>query len=102
MNKMDPLGRTPDNQRRLFQEMCKVARGATTETVIGAAANLLANALRQSHAKRDDALSSLDALHSEMRQLVASNYDAAGKRRNVFPFDQTIEVPLLKMKKPNG
>lgn len=93
-NPNDPLNKAgTDQQRALFNAFCKVANGFSTEEVLGAAANVLVNALRQAHATQAAALSRLDELAAASKGLLASHYDALGRRRNIFPFHQTIELP---------
>lgn len=93
-NPLDPLRKSgPDQQRELFNMFCKVANGFSTEEVMGAAMNLLVNGLRQAHPTQAAALSRLDELGAGARALLASHYDMLGRRRNIFPFHQTIEVP---------
>lgn len=93
-NPLDPLRKSgPDQQRELFNAFCKVATGFSTEEVMGAALNLLVNALRQAHPTQAKALSRLDEISAAAKTLLASHYDALGRRRNIFPFHQTIELP---------
>lgn len=93
-NPNDPLRKSgPDQQRELFTAFCKVAHGFSTEDAIGAAMNVLVNALRQAHGTQAAALARLDELVSGSKGLLAQHYDALGRRRNVFPFHQTIELP---------
>lgn len=93
-NPLDPLRKSgPDQQRELFAAFCKVAHGFSTEDAIGAAMNVLVNALRQAHGTQAAALARLDELAAGSKGLLASHYDALGRRRNVFPFHQTIELP---------
>ena len=98
-NPKDPLNNTPDAERVLFTSLAKVSHGFTSEQVVGAAVNLIVNALRQAHATDKGALDAADAVHAVMRRVLISHYDNAGKRRNVFPFHQTIEMPFLNMRK---
>lgn len=101
MSASDPLQNVADRQRQLFDNIVKVASGFSTEDVAGAALNLLVNALRQAHGSRHAAFEGLDRLHASSRELLASHYDAMGKRRNVFPFHQVIDVPHFDARK-NG
>jgi hypothetical protein len=94
----DPLIARPTNQRELFQQFAKTAHGFSAEDVLAASLNMIANAIRQTHAKRDVAMARLDQLMGEARRILADNYTPTGKRLNgSYPFDQNIEVPLIKM-----
>lgn len=96
MNPKDPiLKASPDAERELFDRLTQAANGFQRDQVIGASANVIVNALRQTHATRRAALDDFDALTARVRALIASHYDGTGKRRNVFPFHQHIEVPML-------
>jgi hypothetical protein len=92
-NPKDPMIKSsPDRQRELFKQFSAVANGFSAEEVLGAAANMFVNALRQAHATQRGALDSLDRLTAQTKNLLASHYDAMGKRRNVFPFHQVLEA----------
>jgi hypothetical protein len=61
---------------------------------------MLVNAIRQSQPTRQGAADTLDQLVSRVKLLLLDqHYDAMGKRRNVFPFHQVIEVPRIDMRK---
>ncbi len=93
----DPLKvHGPDNQRILFGLLADLCKGFSTEDVTGAAINLLINAVRQAHPSRDAAMQSVDHMVANAKSLLAQNYDLTGKRRNVFPFHQNIEMPLFR------
>lgn len=95
----DPLKQVSDPQRELFDAFCKVGNGFSSEQVAGAAANLLVNALRQAHPTRHAAFEAFDRIATQTRNLIADHYDALGKRRNVFPFHQVIEVPFMDLRR---
>lgn len=102
VNKNDPLHKptiAPQSARELFDNLSKVASGFSADDVATAAANLLVNAIRQNKATRDSASNAFDEIASRAKHvLLEQHYDLMGKRRNVFPFHQTIEVPLIKSK----
>lgn len=97
----DPLGNAiKPAQRELYERMAKVAHGFVAEDVIGACINMMANALRQSHANRDRAIAEMDHLFAQARTIVAAQYALTGKRLNgVFPFDQTLKVDHIDFSK---
>lgn len=88
----------PDQQRELFDKFAALARGFPIEAVLGAALNIVANAASQAHATRGPALASYDEKVAKVRVALAERYDLTGKRRNVFPFHQVIEVPHLDLR----
>jgi hypothetical protein len=98
-NAKDPLKETPDAERQLFNVLAAASRGFTNEQVVGAAVNLLVNVLRQSNATRRGAFEATDRAHAAMRQVLDAHYDASGRRRNIFPFHQVIEVPFSDFRK---
>lgn len=98
-NPKDPLHKSPDAEKHLFTVLARAASGFTNDQVVGAAVNLLVNAIRQNNASRAAAMGASDKVHALMRQVIDAHYDAMGKRRNVFPFHQIIEVPHLDARK---
>lgn len=100
-NPKDPLHKSgPEAERELFRALGQVANGFPTEAVFGAAANMLVNAIRQSQPTREGAREAFDELIARVRLLLLDqHYDALGRRRNVFPFHQVIEVPLFPARK---
>jgi hypothetical protein len=99
----DPLVlATPNRQRELFDRMSKTADGYSAEDVIGAAANMLINAIRQSQPTRRQAEVRFDELFGRSKQVLVDHYDTLGRKRGVFPYDQVIEMPLVAMKRKSG
>ena len=92
MTKDPLLLSSPDQQKALFDAFCQVANGFSAEQVVGAAANMIVNGLRQAHATRDAAMNGLDRVAAQAKTIIDGHYDATGKRRNVFPFHQMLEV----------
>jgi hypothetical protein len=94
MNPNDPLRKGPDNTLVLFNRLAEASDGFTHEDVVGAAANLILNAVRQSYPKRQDAMRSCEELLAKMKGVLDSHYNEySGERRHVFPFHQIIEMP---------
>jgi hypothetical protein len=99
-NVNDPLTKpqaAPDAARVLFGKLAKEANGFNHDDVVGAAGNMLINALRQRCAKRQRAEAEIDELFGRLKSALLQHYDGADNRRSVFPFDQTIVVPTLRM-----
>lgn len=105
MNPKDPLNQAHNAERQLFDAFAKTANGFQREQVVGAAINLVVNALRQTHSTQRKALDDFDMLTARVRALLAEHYDVLGRRRNIFPFHQTIEMPMFDARpkdvKPN-
>lgn len=94
MSVKDPLRKYgAETQRILFDRFTKEAHGFSTEDVIGAAANLIVNAIRQAHGTRRAAELSFDDMTARVKGLLVEHYDASGRRRSAFPFPQTIHMP---------
>lgn len=93
-NPADPIvQRTDAAARELLGRFGKAAHDFSYGAIVAAALNLLVNGLRQAHDRRDAALARYDQLAAEGRAKLADSFDAAGRRRNVFPYDQRVEVP---------
>ncbi len=88
----DPMKRVPPTQEALFNQISKMASSCPIEHVIGACVNVMVNAVRQAYPSRTAALARFDDMVSKCRANLADHYDQMGKRRNVFPYHQTIEV----------
>lgn len=94
-NPKDPLHMTgPEAEKELFRRLGSVCNEFPRETVICAAMNLLINAIRQNEAGRNGAMAAFDEVSGRARHiLLEKHYDSLGKRRNVFPFAQIIDIP---------
>jgi hypothetical protein len=97
----DMSGTGPDQE--LFEAMAKLCRGRPLDHVLSAASNLLVNALRQEVMLRKEAEAIIDELFAKAKTLlIDQHYDpVTGKRRNVFPFTQTLEMPFHDGKSTN-
>jgi hypothetical protein len=96
-NPLDPLHKTgPEAHRELFRRLAAVANGFSTEAVVGAAVNMLINAIRQSHAKwtgSGGAEARFNEIFGRHKEVLKGHYDGAGNRKpSIFPFDQTIHM----------
>lgn len=100
-NKNDPLhGSAPDRQLELFKAFSQLAHGYSIEDILGAALNVHINAIRQSCPLRKQALEAIDRWAENGKRLLDHHYTPGdnGKRRNLFPFTQTIEVPHFDLR----
>lgn len=99
--KGDPLrNNAPFSGKELFNRFSKAADGFPTDAAVVAAGNILLNALRQTNATRAEAEKAFNELFGRLKQTLLDHYDSTGKRRPIFPFHQTIEVPLMRFRKP--
>lgn len=94
----DPLKQGPNAERELFTRLSQVCSGFPREAVVGAAANLLLNAIRQDSSSRQKAELAFDELFGKLKSILVAHYDGVGKRRSIFPFNQTLDVPLIDMR----
>jgi len=101
-NPNDPLKDIDDVRKELFGRFSKAANGFTQRDVIYAAANLILNSIRQSCMKQKEAEAMIDELmaHSK-RTLLDQHYFPSGQRRNVYPFHQVIEPPVIDARAKN-
>lgn len=101
-NPNDPLTKVgAEGQQELFQSLVSSSAGHPKDDVINAAVNLLINAVRQHCSTRAVAEKTFDEIVGRAKSLLLdAHYDAAtNKRRNIFPFHQVIEMPLMDLKK---
>lgn len=100
MTTKDPLAlATPDNQRELFNRFSREANGFANEDAIGAAANILINAIRQSQPTRAQAEARFNELFGRSKQVLLDHYDSLGRKRGIFPYNQVIEASLFNARK---
>lgn len=91
-NPKDPILKSgPDQQRELFNRFCREANGFSTEEVIGAACNLIINAIRQVYSTRQRAEARFDEIFGRVKTLLVGHYDQLGRKRGIFPYNQFIE-----------
>jgi len=90
----DPIAKSgPDQQRILFAAMAQASRGHSMDEVIGAALNIVVNALRQTYPSREKALVAADQKAAQFKDILSKCYTSAGRLNGVFPFNQHIEMP---------
>jgi hypothetical protein len=98
-NPKDPLNKaTPPTALELFKRLRKVVDGFPVEAVYGAAANLIINSIRMKHATREAALKEFDELFGRSKTVLDNHYDASGRKKGIFPYDQMIHVPLTDLR----
>ncbi len=67
--------------------------------MIGATVNILVNAIRQSQPTRGQAEARFDELFGRTKQVLLDHYDALGRKRGIFPYDQVVEMPHVDFRK---
>jgi hypothetical protein len=99
-NPRDPLRQSgPEAEQELFRRMTTAADGFPLETVMAAAMNVLINVIRQQQAGRAGAERAFDEAAGRAKTvLLDHHYDGLGRRRNVFPFTQTIAPQPIKLR----
>lgn len=98
-NPQDPLHNTPEEAKNLFRKLSEMCDGHSADAVIGAAMNLVINALRTAHPKRAGASAAFDEVSAKAQNaLLDQHYDAMGNRRNIFPFEQVMKVEFFNTK----
>lgn len=95
----DPIANNSDNAIELMKKMGQVAHGFSAQDVINAAANLVINALRQSHSNRQSAEQAWDETMARAKGQLMDCYDASGRKKGIYPYHQTIVMPFVDIKK---
>jgi hypothetical protein len=100
-NPKDPLRKAATaNEQELFREVGRTLNAAPAEMVSGIAVNLLVNVLRQQHASKHAAERAFDEVTAKAKSLLLDqHYDLTGRRRNVFPFHQVVQMPRFDARK---
>lgn len=79
--------------KALFEAFGHLAEGHTPDNVISAGMNLVLNAIRQSTARRHEAIAKMAELHGRSMEALMEHYDpVTNRRRSVVPFDQVISA----------
>jgi hypothetical protein len=95
-NPLDPLHQSgPDPARELFRQLGRLSTGKPYDDVVNAACALLINAIRQQAVDWRRAESVFDEYFARSKQLLKDHYDANGRKRGIFPYDQGIAAPFL-------
>ena len=99
-NPKDPLlAAGSQAEHELFRAICRLCAGFPQDVVRNVAGNLLINSIRQDKAQWPQAEAEMSEQLNRLMGLLKSHYDTvSGRKKGVFPYDQTINVPLLKMK----
>ncbi len=102
-NPSDPLHQNPDVAKELFRQLGAVSNAFPLEMVETAAFNLLLNVVRQRHANRNEADARWSELTGKGRGVLMDHYDpVTQKRRNIFPFAQTINAAHFSDRRKAG
>jgi hypothetical protein len=89
-------------QLELFKQYAQASDGFPTEAVVGAAANVIINAIRQTHQTRAQAEVRFDELFGQMKAILLDHYDSLGRKKGIFPYTQTIQGELFVPKDEFG
>ncbi len=93
-SKKDPIQSSgPSSQLELFNRYSHMANGFPANDVINASMNIIINALRQSCTTKGRAEVAFDELFGQAKQLLMNHYDSLGRKKGIFPYDQSITVP---------
>jgi len=100
INPGDPLLKTgPARQLDLFDKFSDAANGYSAEDAINAGASIVINALRQVHQDREKALQRFDEIFGRAKQILSDQYTSAGRLKGVYPYDQTVLMPMFDARK---
>jgi len=99
-NPKDPIHKLgPEAEKELFKAFGQTAHGFPRDAVLNAAWNVILNVIRQDAEKRTRAENLFDEYAGKAKHnLLEYHYDNTGKRRNIFPFTQNVEVELADFK----
>jgi hypothetical protein len=96
-NPKDPLiGSGPDLGLELFRQLSQAANGMPYDAVINATSSLFINTIRQSASDWARAERAFDEAFGRAKQILKNHYDANGRKKGIFPYDQGISLELLK------
>lgn len=102
LNVKDPLHKSgPNAGKELFRRIVALAQGFPPEAILNAALNLLINPIRKGNDSWQKAEPVFDRWFAAAKTILRDHYDANGRRRNVFPYDQQISMPLFDARKNN-
>lgn len=92
----DPLLRNITEQQRLLHtEFQRLAANKNVDAVIGAAINILVNAIRQQEPFRAGAEARWTMFMGRGGTILLDHYDSVtGRRRTIFPFTQQVVMPI--------
>ena len=87
----------------LFKAFALAANGHPAQDAIGAAANIIANAVRQNCGTRKEAEGVMHEMFGRTMVALMEHYDpTTGRRRSVVPFDQVLTVSHTKFETKFG
>jgi len=90
----DPLHTLQGQEKLLFDLFTHASTGKNVDAVMGAAVNVLINAIRQNYPTRDGAEQKINELFGRGKELLLANhYDSTtGRRRTVIPHTQVVRM----------
>jgi hypothetical protein len=89
-NSSDPLLKLPEKE--LFEALSRLCHGHSAGEVACAALNLVVNSIRQAQPTLKHASVALDEVVARTRGVLASHYDANGRKKGIFPYDQVLSA----------
>lgn len=96
-NPRDPMHKiAPKTATELTAEFGRLAHNASMENVIDAAGSLIITALRQRFETKREAEAAIDEIFGRMKAALLAHYDGtSGRKKGIFPYDQTIAPGLI-------
>ena len=94
-NPLDPLPKKHDESgRELMSRMGQLCHGFSQAAVVNAAISIVLSSVREQCDTAQKAKDAFDEVTTRAREaLLNEHYQPDGRRKNVFPFAQTIEMP---------
>lgn len=98
-NPKDPLLQNGEPmEHELLRQLGKVLHGVPLDIAASCGANLTINAVRQSFSTWIAAEKAMKEVQGKQMQVLKDHYDMiSGRKKGVFPFDQVISVPKIKI-----
>jgi hypothetical protein len=97
----DPINKASlETEADLFRQICQLCSQLPSETVLNMSRNLAVNVIRQTRSNWTEAEATMNMLFQGNLELLSRHYNTTSGRKNgLFPFNQIIEMPLVKIPK---
>jgi hypothetical protein len=98
-NPKDPLhGAMEDREVQVLRDIGKALHGVPLEACANVGMNLTITAVRQAFSTWSEAEKHMKNLQGRQMQVLKDHYDSvSGRKKGVFPYDQVIAVPPIKI-----